>query len=191
MESIHLNWLDYVLVGLVLISTIGGAVRGLLKEVLPLVSLALGLLIAYRLGPELRPYVLDWWDNETMAYVFCFVVVFIAAWIALGIVSGLLYKLVRATAAGPLDKLFGAALGLIRGVAVAVVVVVAVLAFLPPRSPALRESALAPAFLYIGQVAMSLMPEDAREELQRRYDEMKEGSGEIRRRVRRIHPDSI
>lgn len=191
MESVHVNWLDYVLIGLVLLSITGGAIRGLLKEVLPLVSLALGLLIAYKLSPQLRPFVLEWWDSETMAYVFCFVVIFIAAWVILGIASGLLYKLVKATAARPLDRLFGAVLGLIRGLAVAVVIVVAMLAFLPPKSATLQESVLVPAFLYVGQVAVSLMPEDAKEELQRRYEELKEKSGTIRRGAQRIHPDSV
>ena len=191
MESLQLNWLDYVIIGIVLLSTIGGALRGLLKEVLPLVSLVLGLLIAYRVSPSLHPYADEWLRNDTMAYVFCFVLVFALAWIALGLLSGLLYKLVKATAAGPLDKLFGAVLGIVRGVVVAVIIVVAVLAFLPPGHSALQDSSLAPSTLYIGQLAWSIMPDDARAELERRYEKLKEKADALRRGHGRIDPNSI
>lgn len=191
MESVQLNWLDYIIIGLVLLSAVGGAVRGLLKEVLPLVSLVLGLLVAYKVSPGLQPYVLEWWENDTMAYVFCFVVSFVLAWILLGLLGGLLYKLVKASAAGPLDKLLGLILGLVRGVAVVVIVVLVMLAFLPPEHDALQGSVLAPKVLYIGKLAVSLMPEEAKQELMERYEELKEKSSDLRRGGRVLHPDSI
>ncbi len=191
MESVQLNWLDYTIIGVVLLSTLGGALRGLLKEVLPLVSLVLGLLIAYRVSPELQPYACEWLRNDTMAYIFCFVVAFALSWIILGLLSGLLYKLVKATAAGPLDKLLGAMLGVVRGVVVAVIFVVALLAFLPPGHSSLQGSYLATTTLFVGRLAMSLMPDDAREELERRYDELKEKAGPLRRGDRGVHPDSV
>ncbi len=189
--EVQLNWLDYTLIAIILLSTIGGAIRGLLKEVLPLVSLALGLLIAYRVSPTLQPHVLEWWGNETMAYVFCFVLSFALAWMLLSLLSGLLYRMVKGSAAGPLDKLFGAILGVVRGVAVAVIIVVAVVAFLPPSHSALRGSALAPKALYIGRLAVSLMPEDVKEEIERRYEELKERPLRFRRDSEGPHPNSV
>jgi membrane protein required for colicin V production len=191
MESVQLNWLDYMLIGLVLLSTVGGAVRGLIKEILPIVSLVLGLVVAYKLSPQLQPYALEWWEGDTVAYIFCFIIVFVLAWVLLGLLGGLLYRLVKASAAGSLDKLFGMVLGLVRGVAVAVLIVVAMLAFLPPDHASLQESMLAPKFLYIGQVAVALMPEDAKEELRSRYDELMEKSENLRRGVKVLHPESV
>ena len=191
MESLHMNWLDYTLIGLVLLSTVGGAIRGFLKEVLPLVSLVLGLFIAYRVSPELQSYVLHWWANDTMAYVFCFVVVFVLAWILLSLLSGLLYKLVKTSAAGHLDRLLGGFLGLVRGVVVAVLIAVSILAFLPPDHAALRGSALAPSALYIGRLAVSLMPEEQREELERRYEDLLGKTRHPRGVPRSAHPNSV
>ena len=191
MESVQLNWLDYTLIGLILLSTVGGALRGLIKEILPIVSLVLGLVVAYKLSPQLQPYALEWWDSDTVAYIFCFIIVFVLAWMLLGLLGGLLYRLVKASAAGSLDKLFGMALGLVRGVAVSVLLVVAMLAFLPPDHDALQGSVLVPKALYIGQVAVALMPEDAKEELGRRYDELLEKSEDLRRGVKVIHPESV
>jgi membrane protein required for colicin V production len=191
MESVQFNWLDYTLIGLVLLSTVGGAVRGLIKEILPLVSLVLGLVVAYYVSPHLQPYALEWWDSDTVAYIFCFIIVFVLAWVLLGLLGGLLYRLVKASAAGSLDKLFGLVLGLARGVAVAVLIVLAMLAFLPPDHDSLQQSVLAPKALYIGQVAIALMPEEAKEELGRRYEELKEKSEDLRRGVKVLHPESV
>jgi membrane protein required for colicin V production len=192
MESIQLNWLDYTIIFLVLLSTVSGAIRGLIKETLPIVSLGVALLLSYRLGPELQPYVLDWLKNETAAYVFAFVMVFLIAWILFGLLGGLLMKLVKATAAGPVDKLLGAILGVVRGVAVAVILVVALLAFMPRDSATLRDSVLAPKTLAVGQLAIRLMPEDIKEDLRDRYEDLKNKAGErVRRERLRPHPNSV
>lgn len=191
MESVQLNWLDYTIIGLVLLSTVGGGIRGLIKEILPIVSLVLGLVVAYKASPQLQPYALEWWESDTVAYIFCFILVFVLAWILLGLLGGLLYRLVKASAAGSLDKLFGMVLGLVRGVAVAVLIVVAMLAFLPPDHDSLQGSVLAPKALYVGQVAVALMPDEAKAELKRRYEELKERSDDLRRGTRVLHPESI
>jgi membrane protein required for colicin V production len=192
MDSLQLNWLDYTIIGLVVLSIVGGAIRGLIKEVLPLVSLVVAIVLSYKVGPELQPYVLDWLKNDTAAYVFAFVTVFLVAWILIGLLGGMLTKLVKATAAGPLDKLFGGILGLVRGIAVAVILVVALLAFMPDDSPALRESSLAAPTLTVGQIAITLMPDDIKDDLRARYKDLKnKASKRVREELGRPHPDAI
>jgi len=192
MDSLQLNWLDYTIIVVVVVSTVSGAIRGLIKEVLPIVSLIIGLLLAYRISPELQPYVLDWLKNETAAYVFAFLAVFLASWILFGLLGGLLTKLAKATAAGPLDKLFGGILGILRGVAVAVILVIALLAFLPEDSPALSESSLAGPTLSVGKLAIALMPEDIKQDLRDRYEDFKDKAEEkARDAMRRPHRESI
>ena len=74
----------------------------------------------------------------------------------------------------------------------AVILVIALLAFLPEDSPTLRESSLAAPTLSLGRVAIALMPEDIKQDLRDRYRDFKDKAEEkAREAVRRPHRESI
>ena len=108
---------DWILLGVLLISMLVGFWRGLVYEVL---SLA-GWVAAFILAQWLASDVVDWLPFLKSAaapvqYAVSFVVVFVAALFAAGLLSWLIKKLVETVGLRPVDRALGGFFGIARGV---------------------------------------------------------------------------
>src|ERR1700683_3771707 len=128
-----MNWLDVVLICLLAASGAGGFSRGLVRQVFGLAAAVAGLICGawfYRMAAEpLRPYV----GSEAVANLCGFLLIFVGA-MALGwMVSALIGMLVKAVGLSWLNRLAGAAFGIVRGVVIGVAVITAIVAFAPGK----------------------------------------------------------
>ena len=75
------NWLDYTIVGIVVLSTIVSFFRGFIREAISLCIWAIGIVLALKLAPQLeeRIHAVTHWD--TLSYVLAFGVVFFSVWL--------------------------------------------------------------------------------------------------------------
>ena len=108
--------LDWVFLAVLLASLALGAWRGLVYEVLSVLGWIAAFVLAQWLAPDaaaLLPAV-HWGD--AVRYAAGFVLVFIAAAFAAGLLAWLVKKLVEAVGLRPVDRALGAAFGLVRGV---------------------------------------------------------------------------
>lgn len=115
-----LDWFFLVVVGLsVLISLLRGAVY----EIVTLLGWILGVWFAAHFAPAIGARYLQAIDNTDMrllaAYAMCFIVVVLSA----GILASVLRLLLRATGLGIFDRSMGALIGLIKGVALSLLLV--------------------------------------------------------------------
>lgn len=108
--------LDWVLLGVLAFSLLLGLLRGLVYEVLSV----LGWIAAFVLAQWLAPQVGGWLPMENAAeplrYAAGFTIVFVAVAFAGGMLAWATRKLVEAVGLRPVDRLLGAAFGLVRGV---------------------------------------------------------------------------
>jgi len=108
--------LDWVLLGVLAFSLLLGLLRGLVYEVLSV----LGWIAAFVLAQWLAPQVGAWLPMENAAeplrYAAGFTIVFVAVAFAGGMLAWATRKLVEAVGLRPVDRLLGAAFGLVRGV---------------------------------------------------------------------------
>ncbi len=157
------NGLDWFLVLVVLWSVITALLRGIIRELFGLAGTVLGLLLASWNYTALASWLSRWITSLPAAEVAAFGI------IAFGIMLGctLLGRLLRGTARtvglGPLDRLAGAAFGLLRGALLGVLFLMIATAFLPPQN-LLATSYLAPYFLAAAREVSFVVPQD----LQRR-----------------------
>jgi membrane protein required for colicin V production len=107
--------LDWIFLAVLLLSLLLGAWRGLVFEVISVVSWLAAFVLAQWLAPDVALKLPMGGASESVRYVTSFVLVFIGAVFAGGLVAALIKKLVAAVGLSPVDRVLGAAFGLLRG----------------------------------------------------------------------------
>ena len=117
-----------------------GAWRGLVYELLSLVNWIAAFVLAQWLAPDVAHYLPVSNATEVVRYGAGFVVVFVVALFAGGLLAFGVRKLVEAVGLRPVDRVLGAAFGLARGTVV--LLALAVVAGMTPvvKSPWWQES---------------------------------------------------
>jgi membrane protein required for colicin V production len=160
-----MNWLDLVILLALAWFVIAGATAGLPRELLTLVAMLLGVVLAGlfhdRLGMDFDLFT----ENENLARVLAFLAIFGAVYGAGQIAAVMLKGFALTLTFGPLDHTGGLVLGLVKGI-----VLIETLLFLfvryhfEPLVAAIDGSFLAPFFLRgIGFLVLPLLPGDFRE----------------------------
>jgi membrane protein required for colicin V production len=117
MES-ELTIVDYVVLGVLLISGLIAAYRGFLKETLSVSSWLVAALAAVFFWPVTKPFARALLEPQILADILALVGVFFLILIPASFVSFRLSELVRESSAGPLDRSLGFVFGLARGLLV-------------------------------------------------------------------------
>ncbi len=113
--------LDIVIATVVLLSAAFGLVRGLVKEVLSLVSWALAFILAAYFSTDLAVQMPETWGSDAVRTVMSFGVIFIATLILAGVAQWLVGQLVDVTGLSSTDRLLGLVFGSARGLLIAIV----------------------------------------------------------------------
>ena len=107
--------LDWIFLAILLLSLLLGAWRGLVFEVISVVSWMVAFVLAQWLAPDVAQKLPMTGAGEAVRYAAGFVLVFIASVFAGGLVATLVKKLVTAVGLSPADRLLGAVFGVVRG----------------------------------------------------------------------------
>lgn len=107
--------LDWVFVAVLVLSLAVGAWRGLVYEVLSVLSWLAAFVVAQWLGPEAAAWLPMGQAAEPLRFAAGFAVVFIATVFAGGLLAWLTKKMIEAVGLRPVDRTLGAAFGLVRG----------------------------------------------------------------------------
>ena len=117
--------LDWVVLAVLAASVLLGLWRGLVYEVLSVLNWVAAFVLAQMFAPRAAELMPLGQAGESIRYAAGFVVVFIGALFAGGLLAWLTKKLVAATGLAPVDRALGGIFGLVRG-AVAVLAVAVV-----------------------------------------------------------------
>jgi membrane protein required for colicin V production len=117
---------DWVLLAVLVFSMLLGAWRGLVYEVLSVLGWAVSFYAAQYFAPMVAGLLPLQSSSETVRYAAAFVLVFVAAVFAAGLLAFLLKKLIEAIGLRPVDRTMGAAFGLVRGVILLLAAAVAI-----------------------------------------------------------------
>jgi membrane protein required for colicin V production len=118
--------LDWVLLAVLAASLLVGAWRGLVFEVLSVLSWIAAFVLAQWLAPQAAEWLPMGTAAEPVRYAAGFAVVFIAAVFAGALLAVLTKKMIEAVGLRPVDRALGAAFGLVRGVVLALAAAVVV-----------------------------------------------------------------
>lgn len=153
------NALDWILMFLVVWSVVVAFSRGLIRELFGLAGTVLGLLLACWNYQQLALRLSAWITTPIAAEIAAFLLIFVGILIA----CTLLGRLVRGTAhtvgLGFLDRLSGAAFGLLRGALLGLGLVVTAMTLFSSENLA-ANSRLAPYFLAAAREVSFVVPQD-------------------------------
>lgn len=110
-----LNWVDLTLLAVLLVSVIVGIVRGFVFELLSLAGWVAAWIAAQWFAPQVAPHLPVGAPGSALNLGAAFAATFLAALIAWGLAARLLRMLIRATPLSAIDRVLGAAFGLVRG----------------------------------------------------------------------------
>jgi membrane protein required for colicin V production len=168
------NWLDILLLVIIAITIIIGAIRGFVRQIIGLLAVILGLILAIKYYPYGKD-VFTFLRNEVLAQLLGFFLIFVIVLSVGWVINILLAKAVR----GPfksLNRFMGAGLGLVKGILICVVVVFGFLVF-PVNTQVLEESILTPYCMEIADIAYDLIPQELKDKFREAYNEVM-GEGE-------------
>lgn len=117
-----LNWIDYVIIGLIAGSILLGIIRGFVREAMSLVTwvaaLAIGILYCEPLASHFTRI-----SVVSVRYVLAFIVLALSVLIIGGIISHIIVRIIRLTGFGVTDRIIGTVFGFARGAAIIAVIV--------------------------------------------------------------------
>jgi membrane protein required for colicin V production len=139
-----MNDFDILLIVLVALSVLAGCVRGLLRELIALLSWLIGFLLAWSYADQLEPYLGGLLTQAGLRIWVARSLILIAVLVAGMLISGIVTMFVRLSLFSPLDRSLGALFGLLRGVVVVGLLVIGGHALRLDRESWWRASILAP-----------------------------------------------
>ena len=160
--------LDIVLGAILLASVVGATLNGLTKELLRIASLVVGLLVAMWGYGLLAGYLAQWISNAKIASAAAFALLFIGCLVTGALLARLLAGIWSLAGLGLVDRLLGAAFGALRGLLLAAVLLLALVAFQPVADTAgvVADSRIAPFVLNLARGAAAVAPEALRDAYQ-------------------------
>lgn len=172
---ISLNWLDGILLLVVLASFLSGLKTGFVRVVVHLVATVAGLLAGFWcygiVAAELRP----WIHDPVTANLAGFTLIFLGVMLFGSLIGMILARLFRTIGLGWLDHLLGGAAGLVRGALLVAAAVAAIVAFTPGPTPSfLENSKVLPYATDISSAVAEFAPRELKEGFAQQMERLKQ-----------------
>ena len=142
----EIGWVDWGMVAVLVLSLVVGALRGLVFEVLAIVGWFVAYFAAQWAAPLLAPHLPIGTTGSLLNVGAAFASVFIAALIVWGLLSRIVRSLIRSMPLSAIDRLLGAAFGLLRGALVLLAIAVLV-AYTPAAKSAPWQASIGAGWL--------------------------------------------
>jgi len=180
-----MNVLDWVIVGILVLSVLHAAAQGFVFEFFSLVGTVFGYLLAAWEYPVVARYLAPYVKSDLVAGGAGFLLIFVAVVILAGIAGRIARWATSSVGLRWFDRLLGGAFGFLRGTLVVMVLVMAMASFLP-SSRALASSRLAQYFLVAGRAAVYAGPGEFKHKFRdgiKAMDRLRNNSSQTSRRM--------
>jgi membrane protein required for colicin V production len=170
-----MNWLDITLLVIMALTAIIGVFKGLVKQVVGLVAFIAGLVLASLYYGQTAGLFERVTGNVLLRNFLGFLVIFVLVLVA----GAILGHLVSKTMQGPLamvNRLFGGAFGLLKGVLICGLLVFGLVS-LEFAEPAVQTSVVAPVCVEVTNAAVKLIPQNLWDRILASYKEIRKSGG--------------
>ena len=154
-----MNWTDYLLIAVLVFSSIAGLMRGLLREVISLITWIAAVWIAWTFASSLEPYLGGALSDASVRPWAARTIIFVAVLLIGAALGALVSHFVRLSLFSGVDRLLGLMFGLLRGVVVLGVLAMLAHAVRLQDEPWYRASVLVPYAEQAGNVLRGLVGE--------------------------------
>lgn len=126
-----MNWADWAIVAILVISSLMGLIRGLIKEALSLVVWAAALFVAMHFKQPFAVVLEKYINTASLREMAAFGLLFVATLLVGSLLNYVISQIVKATGLSGTDRILGMVFGASRGL----LIIMAIIIFLPPLIP--------------------------------------------------------
>jgi len=155
-----MNWLDIAIVLIVAFFAVTAFSAGLIRELVTLVSAVVGVVVAGLFHDDLARDVLVFIDDKDTANIVGFLVLLGAIYLAGQLIAIMLKQVAAILLLGWADRLGGALFGLLKGLVMVEVLLIAFVTFDVGLRDAIQGSGLASVFLDAASVLLIILPDE-------------------------------
>jgi membrane protein required for colicin V production len=112
-----MNWVDYLIISIILLSMGIGLLRGFFREALSLATWALAVVLSLKYASVLSNLSNSFVTVDSLRIIICFLVIFITTFICSSIFSKLMTSLIDKNGLSGINRVFGLLFGFGRGLA--------------------------------------------------------------------------
>ena len=149
---------DIVILVVLLISTLFGLFRGFIREILSLASWIVAFYVAWTFALTAAAWLEPYISQQALRVPAAFGGIFVVVLIAASIVSYLLYRLLAIAGISGMDRSLGAVFGIVRGVVLIAILILAAVYMDFAAQPWWQGSRLVMYFTPVTDFLLSLMP---------------------------------
>lgn len=161
-----MTWVDWTIVAVMVCSVFAGLVQGFFRTACSLIGLLFGLSLAMHHYARIAAVLLPFVRVEAVANAIGFFFIAILVGVLANIIGNLLGSAFDRLGLGCVDKLGGALLGIMQGIAIVILGVVIALAFFP-NTQWLTDSRLPRQFFAACRTAVGMGPDDLADRVRR------------------------
>ena len=150
---------DYIILAILIISSIMGLVRGLLREAIAVITWFLAIVLAWSFAPSLEHLLGGVLEGSPMRIWAARAIIFVGILLLGGAVSVVLGHYVRVSMFAGMDKFLGFIFGIIRGVVIVGAFTIAVQALRMDEDPRWKNSRLMPYAIGVAEALRGVVGE--------------------------------
>jgi membrane protein required for colicin V production len=162
------TFIDFIFAAIILVSTGFALMKGLAREVISLVALIGGFLLAALYYPVIAGWFASITRTEAVADLIGFLAIFLSCLLIGAVAAFLVNRFIKMASLEWINRLMGGIFGFLRGWAVASIIALALIAF-PVRQDVLARSIFAPYLLAGARAAILLVPQDLKQKFNTEY----------------------
>lgn len=174
-----MNWVDYVLIIIVGASVISGFMAGFARVGIGTAATIVGMFTGFWCYGLVAAHIVDYVNSNAMANIIGFFLIFFGVALIGSIIGRVLAAAFKWVGLSWLDRLLGAAFGVVRGAFIAAALTTVLLAFAPnPPPPSITQSRYLPYFVEASNVLSYATPReikdafrDTKDKVQKLWDE--------------------
>ncbi len=152
---------------------IRGLFRGLIKEVSSIIGVLGAYYAAYTYYGAIAKILSRWIADATYLNIISFMVIFIVIFIIISMLGVVIKYLLNIAFLGWVDRICGAGFGLVKGILVVSVILVALTTFLSKGSPVLKKSLLSPYVIKVSEKMSKVVTSDMKRQFNDKIGELK------------------
>jgi membrane protein required for colicin V production len=168
-----MNWIDFTLAVLLVVSIVTGIRLGFVRTAIGLLSSILALVFGLRyyraVAVSLRPHI----SQTLVADLIGFLIIFVGITMVGEVVTGILARFIRSTDLVWADRALGGAFGVVRGFLFGAITIWGLMALMPvPPKLILSESRLAPCVMGAARRVADASPDEVKRTFRQSYREL-------------------
>ncbi|MEW6618202.1 MAG: CvpA family protein [bacterium] len=152
-----MNPLDIFFLVIIIISMVFGLFRGLIKEVFSLLSIIAGIIVANLLYSKIALFLIRFIKSSFWADIIAYGLIFLIVCVLINLIGVFLQKTLKKLSLNWLDRVGGIAFGFVRGVIIAVIIVI-ILAKLPFANKLINSSQIIPHLYWVVKILLAFLP---------------------------------